>query len=72
MSNDTASAQTMTNAPIPSFDYSPIDGVDNLDDSAMADSSGFISVDTTGPLTTDPESFTMTFNRPGEPVPVTF
>ncbi len=71
MSNDVASAGTTKKAPISSFDYSPIEGVYNLDDSATADSKGFISVDTTGDLSPIPQSFTMTFNRSGEPVPIT-
>ncbi len=71
MSNDVASAGTTKKAPISSFDYSPIEGVYNLDDNVAADSRGFISVDTTGDLSPIPQSFTMTFNRSGEPVPIT-
>jgi hypothetical protein len=70
MTNDIASAGTTKKAPISSFDYSPIEGVYNLDDSETPDSRGFISVDTTGPLSPIPQSFTMTYNRSGEPVPI--
>jgi hypothetical protein len=71
MSDDVASAGTMKQAPISSFDNSPIEGVYNLDDRVTEDSQGFISVDTTGDLSPIPQSFTMTFNRSGEPVPIT-
>lgn len=72
MSNDVATAGTMKKAPISSFDNSPIEGVYNLDDSVNEDSQGFISVDTAGALSPIPQSFTMTFNRSGEPVPISF
>jgi hypothetical protein len=71
MSNDIASAGTVKKAPISSFDNSPITGTYNLDDNVTPDSSGFISVDTTGPLSPIPQSFTMTWNRAGKPVPIT-
>lgn len=70
MTNDIASAGTTKKAPISSFDYSPIEGVYNLDDSLTIDSKGFITVDTAGSLSPIPQSFTMTFNRSGEPVPI--
>lgn len=71
MSNDVATAGTLKKAPISSFDNSPIEGVWNLDGSLIGDSKGFISVDTTGPLSPIPQSFTMTWNRAGGPVPIT-
>jgi hypothetical protein len=71
MSNDIATAGTTKKAPISSFANSPIEGVYNLDDNENPDSTGFISVDTTGALSPIPQSFTMTFNRSGEPVPIT-
>lgn len=70
MTDDVASAGTTKEAPITSFDSSPIEGVYNLDDNENADASGFVSVDTTGPVTASPAAFGMTFNRPGQPTPI--
>jgi hypothetical protein len=70
MSNDIASAGATKHAPISSFDTWPIEGVYNLDGSLTPDARGFVSVDTTGPLSPIPQSFTMTFNRSGGTVPI--
>jgi hypothetical protein len=72
MTDDIASDATTKNAGINSFDSSPIAGVYNLNDQENPGSSGFTSVDTVSSVFAGPpDSFTATFNRAGQPCPIT-
>jgi hypothetical protein len=63
MSDDLASAQGGTSAPISSFTSSPINMIDPL-------TRGFISLDTVGPLVKAGNSFTVTWDRSGKITPI--
>jgi hypothetical protein len=70
MSDDVAS-DGGANTGINGFVNYAIEGDFNLNDTEQIGPEGFVSVDTVGPVVKKTNSFTATWDRPGEPCPIT-